>query len=267
PVHAHLRAGLGAGRRGRRARGQHHRPLAALRLHLPGVLPDRRRRRRARPRPRRLRRRAGARQRRYRSQVPVAGWGRVLHLRADGGHPAGQAAGPVRAGMTAGPIDGAAAARQAWLGRGRWHWAESLPWLAAIACFFLFPGYMAFGTQVIVMIIFTLSLDLILGYAGIVTLGHAAYFGAGAYATGIASAHFGWGEPISGLLIGAAAGAALGFVSGLVLLRYHGLTLIMLTLVVAILLQEWANVQEVWTGGFDGLLGISIAPIFGVFEN
>src|SRR5690606_16214847 len=130
-----------------------------------------------------------------------------------------------------------------------------------------FPGYMAFGTQVTVMIIFTLSLDLILGYAGIVTLGHAAYFGAGAYATGIASAHFGWGEPISGLLIGAAAGAALGFVSGLVLLRYHGLTLIMLTLVVAILLQEWANVQEVWTGGFDGLLGISIAPIFGVFEN
>src|SRR5690606_32202159 len=57
-----------------------------------------------------------------------------------------------------------------------------------------------------------------------------------------------------------------GFVTGLVLLRYHGLTLIMLTLAVAILLQEWANVQEPWTGGFDGLLGITIDPLFGVFE-
>lgn len=149
----------------------------------------------------------------------------------------------------------------------RWHPAEALPWLAAIAVFFLLPDYTVLGTQIMIMILFALSLDLILGYAGIVTLGHAAYFGAGAYATGMVSAHLGWGEPFSGLLIGGAAGALLGLVSGAVLLRYHGLTLLMLTLATAILLQELANATEVWTGGFDGLTGISIEPLFGVFEN
>jgi len=149
----------------------------------------------------------------------------------------------------------------------RWHPAEILPWLAAIAVFFLLPEYLVLGTQILIMILFALSLDLILGYAGIVTLGHAAYFGAGAYATGMVSAHLGWGEPISGLLIGATGGAMLGLVSGAIVLRYHGLTLLMLTLATAILLQELANATEIWTGGFDGLTGISIWPLFGQFEN
>lgn len=150
--------------------------------------------------------------------------------------------------------------------RDRWHWAEALPWIVAAGAFFAFPDYMALGTQIVIAIIFALSLDLILGYAGIVTLGHAAYFGAGAYATGMLSAHLGWGEPISGLLFAGAIAGLLGLLSGYVLLRYHGLTLLMLTLAVAIMLQEWANVQEKWTGGFDGLLGITIDPLFGVFE-
>lgn len=159
-----------------------------------------------------------------------------------------------------------AAARAAFLRRDRWRWEEAVPWALAIAAFFAFPGYMALGTQILISILFALSLDLILGYAGIVTLGHAAYFGAGAYATGMLSAHLGWGEPITGLMFGGAVSALLGLFSGLVLLRYHGLTLIMLTLAVAIMLQEWANVQEHWTGGFDGLLGITIDPLFGHFE-
>jgi branched-chain amino acid transport system permease protein len=157
-------------------------------------------------------------------------------------------------------------ARGHFVRRDRWHWAEALPWVAAIGAFFVFPDYMALGTQVVIAIIFALSLDLILGYAGIVTLGHAAYFGAGAYAAGMLSAHLGWHEPISGLLFAGFVTGLLGLASGLILLRYHGLTLIMLTLAVAIMLQEWANVQERWTGGFDGLLGISIEPLFGIFE-
>jgi branched-chain amino acid transport system permease protein len=80
------------------------------------------------------------------------------------------------------------------------------------------------------------------------------------------SAHLGWGEPISGLLFAGLVAGAFGLASGLILLRYHGLTLLMLTLSVGIMLREWANVQEAWTGGFDGLLGISIKPLFGVFE-
>lgn len=151
--------------------------------------------------------------------------------------------------------------------RHRWRPVEALPWLTAIAAFAFLSDYSALGTQIIIMIIFALSVDLILGYAGIVTLGHAAYFGAGAYATGMLSAHLGWNEPISALLMGGVAGGLLGYVSGQVLLRYHGLTLLMLTLAFAILLQELANSAAPITGGFDGLQGIAFDPILGLFEN
>ena len=151
--------------------------------------------------------------------------------------------------------------------RHRWRPVEALPWLTAIAAFAFLSDYSALGTQIIIMIIFALSVDLILGYAGIVTIGHAAYFGAGAYATGMLSAHLGWNEPISALLLGGVAGGLLGYVSGQVLLRYHGLTLLMLTLAFAILLQELANSAAPITGGFDGLQGIAFDPILGIFEN
>ena len=150
--------------------------------------------------------------------------------------------------------------------RQRLRWWEALPWLLAVAVFFLFPDYMAFAAQVLVMIIFALSLDLILGYAGVVTLGHAAYFGIGAYTAGMLSAHAGWTEPLSALIIAALVAASIGFISGLILLRYHGLTLLMLTMATAIMLQEFANVQEDLTGGFDGLLGIQFDPLLGLFE-
>ena len=81
------------------------------------------------------------------------------------------------------------------------------------------------------------------------------------------SAHLGWNEPLSGLAFGAACAALAGLVSGWVLLRYHGLAFLMLTLATAILLQELANTLEDWTGGFDGLTGITIDPVLGVFEN
>jgi branched-chain amino acid transport system permease protein len=143
---------------------------------------------------------------------------------------------------------------------------EVLPWLLAVAAFFVFPDYMAFGTQVLITVLFALSLDLILGYAGVVTLGHAAYFGTGAYAAGMLSAHWGWNEPLSALAAAALCAAAIGFVSGAILLRYHGLALLMLTLATAIMLQELANVYDNLTGGFDGLIGIQFDPLFGVFE-
>jgi branched-chain amino acid transport system permease protein len=148
------------------------------------------------------------------------------------------------------------------------HWrpAEVLPWLVAIAAFFAFPDYLALGTQVLIMVLFALSLDLILGYAGIITLGHAAYFGAGAYAVAMAYAHGGYGEPLSALLLAGATAGLLGVAAGSILLRYHGLTLLMMTLAIGILLRELANVNEDLTGGFDG---VSIEPglIFGQFDN
>jgi branched-chain amino acid transport system permease protein len=155
---------------------------------------------------------------------------------------------------------------QALAARHRLRWPEALPWIAGIACFFLFPTYLAFGTQLLVTILFALSLDLVLGYAGIVTLGHAAFFGAGAYTVGMLAAHWGWTEPLSGLLAAALVAGAVGLASGWVLLRTHGLTLLMLTLCTMALLEQAANMFSSWTGGFDGMPGLSFRPILGVFD-
>jgi branched-chain amino acid transport system permease protein len=142
---------------------------------------------------------------------------------------------------------------------------EALPWLAAVAAYFAFPDYLALGAQILATILFALSADLVLGYAGIVTLGHAAFFGAGAYIAGILAAN-GWGEPITGLLAGAIAAALLGFLSGLVVLRTTGLALLMQTLVVATMVAEAANKASFITGGDDGLQGMDVWPIFGRFR-
>jgi branched-chain amino acid transport system permease protein len=149
--------------------------------------------------------------------------------------------------------------------RHRYHPLEAVPWLIAVAAYFAFPSYLPLGAQILATILFALSTDLVLGYAGIVTLGQAAFFGAGAYASGLLAAH-GWGEPITGLLAGAAAAALIGVLSGLVILRTSGLTLLMLTLVVASMLYEAVNKASWLTGGDDGLQGMQVWPIFGWFR-
>src|SRR3569833_1990930 len=123
-------------------------------------------------------------------------------------------------------------------------WPEALPWLIAIVCFFVFPDRMTFGSQVVIMIMFALSLDLILGYAGIVTLGHAAFFGLGAYTVALASMKLGWSEPVSGVIAAAIVAGAVGVVVGWFILRYRGLTLLMLTNAFAALLQEAGNLRS-----------------------
>jgi branched-chain amino acid transport system permease protein len=150
--------------------------------------------------------------------------------------------------------------------RHRFKPVEAIPWVVAVGVYFVFPGYLHLGSQVLIMVLFALSLDLILGYAGVISLGHAAMFGAGAYASGILAAHLGWSEPITGLVFAGLVAAGVGFVSGWFLLRTRGLTLLMLTLSVAVLLQEFANEQEKITGGADGLRGIKLAPILGAFK-
>ena len=149
--------------------------------------------------------------------------------------------------------------------RNRLRAVELLPWIIATAAYFAFADYLALGSQILIMILFALSLDLVLGYAGIVTLGHSAFFGVGAYAAGIYAAHIS-GEPLSGLLVGAMAAAAVGWASGLVILRTQGLTLLMLTLAVTALLAEAANKASFITGGADGLQGMDIDPILGAFR-
>ena len=167
--------------------------------------------------------------------------------------------------LSPGPVMDRKAVIDAFARRHRFKWYEAIPWLAAVACYFAFDSYHALGAQIFATILFALSLDLLIGFAGIVTLGHAAFFGVGAYAAGIMAAN-GWHEPFSELLVAAVAAAAIGFVSGMIVLRTAGLTLLMQTLVVAALLQELANKWSSVTGGSDGLLGMKIDPIFGVFR-
>ncbi len=135
----------------------------------------------------------------------------------------------------------------------------------AVGVFWFADLYLALGVGVLIMIIFALSLDLAQGYAGIETLGHAAFFGSGAYAAGLYAMHVST-EPVSGLLVGAAAAAVVGALTGLAVLRTLGLTQIMLTLASATLLFELANSAKWLTMGDDGLTGYSIAPLLGLFE-
>ncbi len=137
--------------------------------------------------------------------------------------------------------------------------------LLGVALFLLFPYNLAFATRMIVMVIFVLSIDLVLGFAGIATLGQAAMYGAGAYAAGLFAIHV-WADPLAGLLVGAGAGAALALVSALVLMRTAGLTLIMLTIAIASICHEIANQARWLTGGADGLRGIRPGPVLGLFE-
>ncbi len=150
--------------------------------------------------------------------------------------------------------------------RHYFHWPEALPWLIAVACFFAFPDRMTFGSQVLVMVIFALSLDLILGYAGIVTLGHAAFFGIGAYIVALGALRLGWSEPISGIVAGGLAAGLVGAAVGWFILSYRGLTLLMLTIAFAATLQESGNLRSDITGGYDGLPGLTFDPLFEHFQ-
>jgi branched-chain amino acid transport system permease protein len=143
---------------------------------------------------------------------------------------------------------------------------EALPWVLAILAFYVFSDRMVFGTQVLIMVLFALSLDLILGFAGIVSLGHAAFFGVGAYAAALLTQRWGWQEPISGLLVAAAVAAGAGAASGWLLLRYRGLTLLVLTLATTVMLQELGNLFRDLTGGYDGLPDLTFTPLLGLFD-
>jgi branched-chain amino acid transport system permease protein len=146
----------------------------------------------------------------------------------------------------------------------RWRPLEIAFWLVVVAAFFVFPQHRVLGSQILITGLFALSLDLILGYAGIVSLGHAAYFGIGAYTAGILAVH-GWGEPISGLLAASVAGAVLGFATSFLVVRGSDLARLMVTLGIGLMLFEGANQLTSITGGADGLSGVSMWKVLGAF--
>src|SRR5262249_60513355 len=148
----------------------------------------------------------------------------------------------------------------------RWRALEIAFWLAVVATIFLLPRWHFIFAEIAILGLFALSLDLILGYAGIVSLGHAAFFGFGAYLAGILAKHGLVNEPVLALLVSGACAAMLGFVTSFLVLRGSDLTRLMVTLGVALVLREIANKLHWLTGGTDGLQGIAMAPVLGLFE-
>ncbi|MFI5002618.1 MAG: branched-chain amino acid ABC transporter permease [Reyranellales bacterium] len=149
--------------------------------------------------------------------------------------------------------------------RARWRWPEIAFWLVAFGALLLPSGKHLIMNEIAILALFALSLDLILGYAGIVSLGHAAFFGLGAYAAGLLAKH-GTADPLLGLLLAMAAAALLGFATSFLVLRGADLTRLMVTLGVALVMGELANALPHITGGADGLQGVIMGPLLGVFD-
>jgi branched-chain amino acid transport system permease protein len=162
--------------------------------------------------------------------------------------------------MTA-PADIGYQARQ----RARWHWAEIVFWIAALGCAFVFPSRYLIMTDIVRLGLFALSLDLILGYAGIVSLGHAAFFGVGAYCAGLLALHGIITEPVIALVVAGLAAMVLGFLTSFLVIRGVDLTRLMVTLGIALLLEALAERFSNVTGGTDGLQGIEMQPILKLF--
>ncbi len=146
-----------------------------------------------------------------------------------------------------------------------WRLWEPIVWLAMLASPWLFKQHALLINEVAIVALFALSLDLILGYTGIVSLGHAAFLGLGAYAAGLFAKH-GMADPLLGLLVAVAVCAAMGVLCAFTILRGTDLTRIMVTLGVSLILFELANKLGDITGGADGLQGVLIGPMLGRFE-
>ncbi len=147
----------------------------------------------------------------------------------------------------------------------RWQIWDTALWLVPVAVYFLFPGYLVLGSQVIITALFALSLDIVIGYAGITSLGHAAFFGLGAYTAGLLAAH-GWGELLTGLVCAAVVAAVVGYLTSFLVVRGAALTQLMITLGVGLLLLEIANKATPWTGGANGLSDMTVDKLLGVFR-
>jgi len=151
------------------------------------------------------------------------------------------------------------------LAPSRWRAWEIVAWLLIAAAPLLFSQHAPLINEVAIFALFALSLDLILGYAGIVSLGHAAYFGAGAYGAALFAKHV-MPDPLVGLAVGTAAGALLGALTSPMIVRGTDLTRLMVTMGIALVLLELANKFDNITGGIDGMQGLVIGPLLGRFD-
>jgi len=167
--------------------------------------------------------------------------------------------------VTTAPAVGAFDPRELLRAQVRWRHLETAFWVATLLPFLVAPTYLVLASQIAIAALFALSLDLIVGYSGLVSLGHAAFFGFGAYTAGLI-AKAGWGEPLSGLLAAAFAAMVLGYLTSFIIVRISHFALIMVTLGLCLLLYEVANKAHGLTGGDDGLQGVRMWPLLGQFR-
>jgi len=153
----------------------------------------------------------------------------------------------------------------AMLQAGRWRWWEVVLWAVALASPWALSSHSLIINEIAILALFALSLDLILGYSGIVSLGHAAFFGMGAYSAALFSKLV-MPDPLVGLAVGIAFATVLGAVCSVTILRGTDLTRLMVTLGVGLILMELANKLDWLTGGADGLQGVVMGPLLGRFE-
>lgn len=142
---------------------------------------------------------------------------------------------------------------------------EPVLWLLAFAVPLLLPSKALIVNEIAIVALFAVSLDLVLGYTGIVSLGHAAFFGMGAYAAALFAKHV-MPDPLVGLVFGVATATLLGAAASLTVMRGTDLTRLMVTLGVGLIMLELANKLDWLTGGADGLQGVVMGPVLGRFE-
>jgi len=142
----------------------------------------------------------------------------------------------------------------------RWRWWESAVLAALLLSWWLLPTHALLLNEIAILALFAVSLDLILGYAGIVSLGHAAFFGIGSYAAAI-FAKLVMPDPWVGMAVAITSAALLGAACSVLILRGSDLTRLMVTLGVASILYELANKLDTLTGGADGLQGVVMGPL------
>jgi branched-chain amino acid transport system permease protein len=155
-------------------------------------------------------------------------------------------------------------ARALFVRRSGWRWEEIVFWVLAAASYFIFPDHLVLITQAMITGLFVVSLDVMFGYAGIPSFGHAAFFGIGAYTAGIL-ARDGWGDPLFDLVAAALVAGIAGALCSQLVARLHGIGMLMVTLGIGLICYEIANKWNSFTGGDDGLQGMQVTPLLGLF--
>ena len=147
----------------------------------------------------------------------------------------------------------------------RWQPLELVFWVLAFVSPWLLSQHALIINEIAIVALFAVSLDLVLGYTGIVSLGHAAFLGFGAYSAALFAKHI-HPDPLIGLCVGMVAATLLGAVCSLSIMRGSDLTRLMVTLGTALILLELANKFSDLTGGADGLQGVLMGPVLGRFD-